>query len=107
MPRKIIVIPQNYVRVNREQLHTRHIMNAQTGQMEGRRNVTPSQSDHTNVLRMIRDFDVNKDKKIDDRDLRKGEIVGRTSSFSKPKKILVTRHWRKGGSEVREHVRTA
>lgn len=106
MPRRIIVIPRNAVVLNREQNRTRYVMDPRSGLMEGRSNVSSKQSDHTNVLRMSRDLDVNHDNRIDDRDLRKGQIVGRTSSSTKPSRVVVSRHWRKGGAEVREHVRT-
>jgi hypothetical protein len=103
-----VIVPASYFKVQKERVNkTRHIMDPVSGQMMGRKIVPTQRSDRTQVLRMSKDFDVNKDRKIDDRDLRAGEIIGRASFLSaKPKQVEVQRHWRKSGEEVRKHSRT-
>jgi hypothetical protein len=73
--------------------------------MAGRRTVPAGFSDRTKVIRLTRDIDLNKDGKIDNRDLKKGQIIARSSSGEiKPDYIEVERHTR-NGARVRKHFR--
>lgn len=93
---KKVIIPASYFRVQKErQKHTRAI-HLPSGLLAGRKSVPANQSDKTNVIRLVKPFDLNQDKKIDDRDLQAGEIIGRTESSVKPKRINVVSHYRKG-----------
>lgn len=108
---KQISVPSRIVRIRVEPVHTRYIQIKKTGRMDGRTAPVPiSSSDKTRVMAMASDYDVNKDNKIDDRDLRGGQIVGRAppgtplGTIKSPRYIKVNRYVRKGKS-VKDHRR--
>ena len=117
MPRKIVRIPGSYYEVSEEQanktvalMNRRHLMAGRVipGQKTPAGTLKVGGLGTTRVVRMSKDFDVNRDKKIDNRDLQAGEIVGRTGKGAvkaKPKFIEVERHWDKNGRETRPHMR--
>ena len=103
---KRILVPKGYVKVMPEKVKKTVFIQTREGLMSGRRYATSKTTDGTRVIRLTKDYDVNKDGKIDRRDLMKGQIIGRTSSPTVGNKVEVRRHWRKNGSSVKGHYRS-
>lgn len=101
--KNIVVGPSFYKIVPEKKRHTRYIQTS-SGLMRGRRLVAKPQSDNTRVAVMVKNFDVNKDRKIDDRDLKTGQIIGRVSPAGKKRNVEVQKHYRQG-RVIRRHVR--
>jgi len=102
---KIVKISKGYFTVGQEKKkHTLYKQDSETGLMIGRNVVPKTRSDNTKVVRLKKDFDVNRDGKIDDRDLRKGQIIGRSTGMI-PSSVRVERHTREDGRKVRAHIR--
>ena len=102
---KRVVVRSRFYSVKPERRTTRHIQ-LKSGKLKGRRVVPSNKQSRTNVIRLTSDFDVNKDGKIDHRDLRKGQIIGRSSKgIARPKHVVINRHWR-NGRKVKTHNRT-
>lgn len=103
--RRVVVTAPNY-KVSQEKTgHTRFVQVAGTGQMRGRRIVPANSSDRLGVLRMTRDFDVNKDGDTNDKvDLHRGQIIGRQKGAAKPQRVTIRRHWA-GSNVVKTHTR--
>lgn len=95
MVNKIVKVPVGYLKVTPEKArHRTEAIHLRSGLLAGRK-VVPAFGDRTRNIRMKKDFDVNKDGKIDNRDLRTGEVVGRRAqgdSLPKSGSIEVTRH---------------
>lgn len=101
---KRVTVPASFYKLVPEKQNRTKYVQTSTGLLAGRAIVPKTQSDKTNVLRITRDYDVNKDNKITSQDFRKGQIIGRISSTTKPKKVVVMRHFR-SGIRVRRHTR--
>jgi len=100
-------IPSKIVKVQLEPVHTRYLQiesGPKKGLMDGRKSPVPKRdSDMTKIRRIVKDYDVNKDNKIDDRDYRAGQIIGRApaeaplGTIKKPRYITVNRYIRRNG----------
>lgn len=76
---------------------TKFKQDKKTGLMLGRSSSSNIQGDGTRNIRFKQDIDINRDGKIDDRDVRGGQIGGRIAAGErKPEKIEVVNHYRKG-----------
>lgn len=109
---KTVAVPRTYTTISPEKVKRTVYIQRPGGLMGGRRVVPLAQSDRTRVIRMKRDFDVNKDGRIDSKnDLKKGEVIGRapTSGPVQSPVRVVRHHWRrtKQGrmTRVEEHTR--
>jgi hypothetical protein len=94
-----VYVPRRYYKIVPERAKTTIFRQQQkTGLMIGRRLVPKQQSDRTRVMRMTMPFDVNKDGKINQMDLQRGQIIGRVSHSQKipNKRIVIKRHYRQG-----------
>jgi hypothetical protein len=75
MERRKIVIPKRYLKKDRTG-KTIYIQSKSTGQMQGRKSVIKSRQDNTRSMRLTQDFDINRNKKIEDNEVA-GTIHGR------------------------------
>lgn len=102
---RVVVVPPSFYKLAPERQKATKAIREPSGQFSGRRVVSKERSDKTKVIRMVKPYDVNKDKKITpSQDFLSGQIIGRVSSGETPKRVEVTRHYRKGKT-VRPHVR--
>lgn len=69
-----MIIPRRFVRIS-SGAGTVSIRKKKSGRFSGRRRVKKGKGDSTNVLRVIRDVDIDKDGKID---AFGGSIIGRS-----------------------------
>lgn len=72
---KRIVIPKRYLKRDKVG-KTRFIQNQTTGEMQGRKKVTKGRQDNTRAMRLIQNYDIDKDGKIEDNEIA-GTIHGR------------------------------
>lgn len=83
------------------------IQNPKTGLMVGRKD-TEGRGDSTRNIRFTQDIDVNRDGKIDHRDIRRGQVGGRVGAGQKvPNSLELTkvREHRRGKVVVSNHFR--
>lgn len=99
-----ITVGQMYYSVVPERTKYTKASRSKSGMFTGRVIVPKVRSDKTYVVRLKKDFDVNKDGKIGSKDLRTGQIIGRTSKLTKPRRVYITRHFR-NGKMVKHHLR--
>jgi hypothetical protein len=93
---RIKVVPQSFYKVQTEKHPTGYVMTS-TGLMRGRVVKKSGMGDKTRVIRLTRPVDINNDRKIDDRDLRPGQIIGRVGrNQPSPKSVKVRTHMRGG-----------
>lgn len=91
-----VIGPSFYVVQPEKVKKTRYIMRP-SGLLAGRTTKIQGSGDRTKVIRLKRDVDINRDGRIDSRDLRKGQIVGRVGRGKpRPKQVKVRTHMRKG-----------
>jgi len=104
---KVVRVPGRMVSLSLKQQPTKYIQ-LKSGLMKGRKLAAKGMGDGTYVMRLEKDVDVNKDGKIGTGDLRKGQVVGRTSKRTKARFVEIKRHKRKtkkGKRTVRNHQR--
>lgn len=99
-----LVSAKNYMITAEQEHKTKFTQNARTGQMTGR--TTKSRyNDGTRNIRAKGDIEVDGKPGIGERDFHGGQILGRLKKGeSKPSKIEVTSHYRKG-KFVGHHIR--
>lgn len=93
---RIKVVPQSFYKVQTEKHATSYVMTPQ-GLMKGRIVRKSGAGDKTRVIRLVKPVDLNSDRKIDHRDLREGQIIGRVGrNQPSPKSVKVRTHMRGG-----------
>lgn len=101
----LLVIPKSHYRLQTEKMRKTRAIMRPSGKLAGRKSFAKNAvGDKTKVVRITKDFDVNKDKKIDHRDYRRGQIIGRVPQGIRPKSITVKTHIR-NGRVVSKHTR--
>ena len=108
-----ILVPRKIVRLQLEKRPTRAVQIRRTGILAGRTDpkfIKLKRGD-TRIMRLAKPYDVNKDGRMTKVDLKRGQIIGRTSEKSLeslPKRIPIQRHYRKNRNKltsVRRHNR--